>query len=58
MSLDLTTQFAEQVSVNQLAQNVVYALGAISAPFVAYAVYEFMHKLKIAEMGSSAAESA
>jgi len=35
MSLDLTTQFAEQVTVNQLVQNVVYASGAISAPFVA-----------------------
>ncbi len=34
MSLDLTTQFAEQVSVNQLVQNVVYASGAISALFV------------------------
>ena len=34
MSLDLTTQFAEQVTVNQLVQNVVYASGAISALFV------------------------
>jgi len=34
MSLDLTTQFAEQVTVNQLVQNVVYACGAISALFV------------------------
>ena len=28
MSLDVTTQFAEQVTVNQLVQNVVYASGA------------------------------
>jgi len=34
MSLDATTQFAEQVTVNQLVQNVVYASGAISALFV------------------------
>jgi len=34
MSLDITTQFAEQVTVNQLVQNVVYASGAISALFV------------------------
>ncbi len=34
MSLDITTQFAEQVTVNQLVQNVVYATGAISALFV------------------------
>ena len=34
MSLDLSTQFAEQVTVNQLVQNVVYASGAISALFV------------------------
>ncbi len=34
MSLDISTQFAEQVTVNQLAQNVVYASGAISALFV------------------------
>lgn len=49
MALDLTTQFAEQVAVNQLVQNVVYASGAIIAPFVAYAGYEFLHKLKIDE---------
>ncbi len=88
MSLDLTTQFAEQVSVNQLVQNVVYAsraiiaykksrldyftmgamagyvsgaagldvyrpwqmfLVAMGAPFVAYAVYEFLRKKKIDE---------
>jgi len=34
MSLDLTSQFAEQVTVNQLVQNVVYATGALSALFV------------------------
>lgn len=34
MSLDLTTQFAEQVTVNQLVQNLVYASGVISALFV------------------------
>ncbi len=34
MSLDLTSQFAEQVTVNQLLQNVVYASGAFSALFV------------------------
>ena len=34
MSLDQATQFAEQVTVNQLVQNVVYASGAISALFV------------------------
>jgi len=49
MPLDVTTQFAEQVTVNQLVQNVVYASGAMGAPFVAYAVYEFIHKLKIDE---------
>ena len=32
MSLDLTTQFAEQVTVSQLVQNAVYASGAVSAP--------------------------
>jgi len=31
MSLDISTQFAEQVTVNQLVQNVVCASGAISA---------------------------
>jgi len=49
MSLDLTSQFAEQVTVNQLVQNLVYASGAISALFVAYAVYEFLHKRNIDE---------
>ncbi len=34
MSLDLSTQFAEQVTVGQLVQNVVYASGAMSALFV------------------------
>ena len=34
MSLDVATQFAEQVTVNQLVQNVVYASGAICALFV------------------------
>ncbi|MEM8500241.1 MAG: ammonium transporter [Pseudomonadota bacterium] len=34
MSFDSTSQFAEQVTVNQLAQNVVYASGAMSALFV------------------------
>ncbi len=34
MSLDTTTQFAEQVTVNQLVQNVVYSVGAVSALFV------------------------
>jgi len=30
MSLDLTRQFAEQVTVNQLVQNIVYASSALS----------------------------
>ena len=34
MSLDLSTQFAEQVTINQLVQNIVYASGVISALFV------------------------
>ncbi len=34
MSLDSATQFAEQVTVNQLVQNLVYASGAVCALFV------------------------
>ena len=46
MSLDLTTQFAEQVTVNQLVQNLVYASGAVSAIFVVFG-------LLLADLGGS-----